>query len=123
MPGARLLLVEDEAALASLLCRYLERAGFQVVIAATGAAAQEAWDSSFQGAVIDLGLPDVDGGQLVQALLERHVAPVVISSGTPTDVAVLVGPDRRALVLQKPYLPGELLKAIESLIETAPAGA
>jgi DNA-binding response OmpR family regulator len=115
------LLVEDEPALASLLGRFLTRAGFAPVVCTTAAEALANWDERCEAAVVDLGLPDLPGEHLVAELLGRVPdRPIVISSGTPADGAALStsgdSAERgRVHFLQKPYLPGQLIELLASL--------
>jgi DNA-binding response OmpR family regulator len=116
--AARVLLVEDELALANLLARFLVRAGFAPVICGTAAAALARWDDRCAVAVVDLGLPDMPGEQLVAKMRSQMpLLPIVVSSGTPTDNAAVspVGSETGIHFLQKPYLPGQLVELLASL--------
>lgn len=119
--GPRVLLVEDEPALANLLQRFLTRAGFTAVVCGTATEALALWDEGYAVAVVDLGLPDLCGARLVAELLSRvRDRPIVISSGTPAEGPALglsVGSEdaRRVHFLQKPYLPGQLIELLARL--------
>src|SRR3954454_24141686 len=79
MPAHRLLVVEDDPDLRSLLRRGLEEEGFAVAIAGNGAAAlDQAGGGEPDALVVDIGLPDTDGRDLCQALRARGIdAPVL----------------------------------------------
>jgi two-component system, OmpR family, response regulator TctD len=119
--GARVLLVEDEPALAHLLQRFLTRAGFAPVACGTATEALALWNEGYAVAVVDLGLPDLSGERLVAELLSRvRDRPIVISSGTPAERPALgLSGDsddlRRVHFLQKPYLPGQLIELLARL--------
>jgi len=124
MVNLSLLLVDDEKPLLALLQKYLQRAGHAVDVSET---AQDALlkcrqtPCPFQLVVLDLKLPDLPGDQLLPLLLET--APelrVLISSGTPFSNENLP-PDHRRRVgsLLKPFMPRELVEAIQALL---PAG-
>jgi two-component system response regulator MprA len=68
MPDPRLLVVEDDTELRSLLRRGLGEAGFEVHTAAGGTDAVAAAAEPFDAIVMDIGLPDADGRDVVQAL-------------------------------------------------------
>lgn len=69
MPDARILIVEDDPDLRRLLARGLSEEGFEVVPVGRGAAAVEAaQDGHLDLAIVDIGLPDADGRDVVQAL-------------------------------------------------------
>lgn len=68
----KILLVEDDVLVARLLTRGLERAGLRVEHVHTGSeAVQRLKDGSYDVAIVDVGLPDLDGGDVAQ-LLRRH---------------------------------------------------
>ena len=65
----RILLVEDDETNRAMLCRRLQRAGFEVVQAGDGRQALERAGSSAPDLVImDLGLPELDGWQATRRL-------------------------------------------------------
>ena len=68
-PGARVLVVEDNADSRDVLCALLEREGFECQTAATGAAALERVDEFRPEVVIlDLGLPELDGYEVARRI-------------------------------------------------------
>jgi DNA-binding response OmpR family regulator len=74
----RLLVVEDDPELRSLLSRGLGEEGFEVEAVGDAAAAMARAGDAPDGLVIDIGLPDADGRDLCQALRARGVdAPVL----------------------------------------------
>jgi DNA-binding response OmpR family regulator len=74
----RLLVVEDDSELRSLLVRGLSEEGFDVQAAGDAAAAMARTGDVPDALVIDIGLPDADGRDLCQALRARGVdAPVI----------------------------------------------
>jgi two-component system response regulator MprA len=74
----RLLVVEDDDELRSLLVRGLGEEGFEVAAAMDGAGAIALAERGADALVIDIGLPDSDGRDLCQALRARGVdAPVL----------------------------------------------
>ena len=74
---ARLLLVEDEDAIAVPLVEGLEREGFDVTSVRTGGAAlQAAADADL--VLLDLGLPDVDGADVCRTLRRGSDTPIIV---------------------------------------------
>jgi len=116
----RLLLVEDEADLLLAVRILLEGHGFEVLAAATGAdALRVAEDAQPDVIVLDVGLPDVDGLELLTTLRERlsgRPRTIVLSahaSGHTAAKARELGCDR---YVTKPFDPDELIEAIDSLL-------
>jgi DNA-binding NtrC family response regulator len=116
--GSRLLLVEDEAALANLLHRYLERLGHQVDACGRADAALALLDAhpeDYALLITDLSLPDMSGDELItlSRLRVPHL-PAILASGYPYQ-------PRAAGVefLQKPFLPSSLAQAVERALKSA----
>jgi heavy metal response regulator len=75
----RLLVVEDEKRIADFLSRGLQSAGYAVDVVNGGAAAIERVHSTeYDLIVLDLGLPDVDGLQVLQKIKNRKTMPPVL---------------------------------------------
>jgi DNA-binding response OmpR family regulator len=73
----RLLLVEDEKAIAEPLVEGLEREGFDVTAVRNGGEALNAADDA-DFVLLDLGLPDVDGADVCRALRRRSDTPIIV---------------------------------------------
>jgi len=117
--GNRILIVDDNSDAADLLAEKLRRMGYQVAVAFDGkgglAAARRA---SCQVALVDLGLPDLDGFEVCRALKEAQPALQVValtgySDSRSRDQASRAGFDR---FLVKPLDPREVVKALEELL-------
>lgn len=72
----RVLVVEDDPTIAVPLREGLEREGFSVELAATGAAALAADPADL--VLLDLGLPDLEGRVVCQRLRERSEVPIIV---------------------------------------------
>jgi len=84
-PAGRVLLVDDQPELRRLLRRSLIKAGHVVVEASNGRVAVElAQQLRFDVVISDVGMPDMSGVELLEALRELDPdLPVVITSGWP----------------------------------------
>ncbi len=125
----RLLLVDDDTRLASMLGEYLGRAGFEVEPAGHLAEARSRLAAaSFDALVLDLMLPDGDGLDLCRELRgnarTRHLPLLMLTArGEPMDriVGLELGADD---YLPKPFEPRELLARVKALLRrTAPQAA
>ena len=120
MESMRLLLVEDERDIQSFLVRSLEEAGYQVDAAADGKTAQSlATGEIYDVLVVDLGLPDQDGIELIVQLRERGVkAPVLILSARRTVDDRVRGLEQGGDdYLTKPFALAELLARLRNLVK------
>jgi len=115
---ARVLLVEDEELVRMLTADGLVDAGYEVVEAATGADALrrlEAEPGAFGGAVVDLGLPDMPGADLVRTLVARYPELAIVIASGAGGVDGDVPGHRRIAMLHKPYRFEQLTEALHSL--------
>jgi len=126
LPAERqtLLLVEDAAPLAASLHRGLAEEGFDVEIAATGAAAlSRIAKHDLDAVILDLGLPDIDGREVVlRARAAGSSVPILVLTARdaiPSRVGALEqGADDYLL---KPFAFEELLARIRALLRRAAA--
>lgn len=122
--GSRILLVEDDPVLASLLSRTLSRHGYVVETYSAGAPALArftAGSDRFCAAVIDLTLPDGRGEEWIARL--RSVVsgiPVVAISGLP-DMSLPVAPG--TAFLAKPFQTAALLAVLDQLLRVSSSAA
>ncbi|MEZ5356929.1 MAG: response regulator [Bryobacteraceae bacterium] len=109
----KLLLVEDEPALLSLLERYLGRLGYEVAGCGTRAEAAAVFEQGgFAIAVIDLTLPDGSGEELAKGFVASTPGlKVLFTSGHPSAPTGVPG----SVFLQKPFWPGALGEALAGL--------
>ena len=120
----RLLLVDDDARLSSMVGDYLRSAGFEIDTAGTLAAAREKLAAeAFDALVLDLMLPDGDGLDLCRELRgearTRHLPLLMLTArGEPMDriVGLELGADD---YLPKPFEPRELLARVKALLRRA----
>lgn len=115
----RVILVEDEPDIRVNLAEYLVRVGFDVTPVENGLAFYHALaERSFAVAVIDLGLPDMDGLQLVEYLRNNSAMRCVILTARTLIDDRIAGYDCGAdIYLCKPVDGRELSAALNRLIE------
>lgn len=122
MSPVRILLVDDEQMLLSLLKRHLVRAGFDVVDATSAEAALDAVDErewTPDLLIADETLPGQSGTALACLLLERFPRMCcLLCSGYPLTLDAIAVPQRgRAAILQKPYMPAALEAAVAHILD------
>ena len=121
----RLLVVEDEARIAEILKSALERAGFVVDAVRLCADAQEALAVTiYDAAILDLGLPDGDGIQLLRKLRSGgNRVPILILTARDAVEDRVCGLDTGADdYLVKPFAMTELIARTKALLRR-PGGA
>jgi two-component system OmpR family response regulator len=118
----RILLVEDDEAIAGLLSRGLREAGFAVDLAVDGESGlSAALARTYDAAVVDLMLPRRDGLSLIEELRrKRNTTPVLILSARRTVddrvKGLQAGGDD---YLTKPFAFAELLARVQALVRRA----
>ena len=120
----RILIVEDEANIASFVSMYLQKAGYSVDRAATGGEGLEkAKSSSPSLIVLDLNLPDMDGLEVCRTLRANSTTtPILMLTARDDDVDKIVGLEVGADdYMTKPFNPRELVARIAPILRRATA--
>ena len=109
--GPHVLMVEDEAAIVRVLRPALSAAGYIVTTAETGAAAIERLAAdAFDVVILDLGLPDMDGKEVISRIREWTETPIVVLSARDMEHEKIAALDLGADdFVNKPFGVGELL--------------
>ena len=114
----RILIVDDEPALQSMVKEILTQAGYQTDAALNCAAALERFSAAAPDAVLlDVILPDGDGFSLLGQLRRKRDVPVLFLSARDEDEARLRGLGLGADdYITKPFLPQELLLRLRAVL-------
>ena len=118
---ARLLLVEDDPALLAVLKAAVSYGGFASHSVATAADATVALQAGgFDALLLDLGLPDAEGDELLPRFRALTDIPILVVSGRAAEQDKIAALDRGADdFIAKPFLPGELLARIRVALRRA----
>ena len=121
---SRILCIDDEPAILRLLEVILRRDGHEAVPAATGGAALAAMRSGTIDAVLlDLGLPDRDGLEVLAAIRAVHPVPVIVVSARSDVREKVAALDLGASdFVTKPFDGDELLARLRVALRAAGAG-
>ncbi|MDO9177576.1 MAG: response regulator [Agitococcus sp.] len=118
MTSKQVLLVEDDEHLRVMLLTALTEYGYQVTATKTASAAfQIVRESELDVILLDLGLPDFDGNQLIPMLKGVSDTPIIIISARDKEVQKIAALDAGADdYLTKPFGVGELLARMRSAL-------
>jgi DNA-binding response OmpR family regulator len=112
------LLVEDERKLRELVRSYLERGGFTVLSASSGAEALSLAGSTAPDLVVlDLGLPDVPGEAVARELRSRAATPILMLTAKASEEDRIRGLEMGADdYVTKPFSPRELVLRCQAIL-------
>lgn len=114
----RILLVEDEPAIADTLVYALANAGFEPVhVALAGAAIARLRSEAFSLAIFDVGLPDGDGFELCRELRRFSDLPVIFLTARGDEIDRIVGLEIGADdYVTKPFSPREVVTRVRVIL-------
>lgn len=115
---ATILVVDDEPRIARLVSDYLDQAGFRAVEAHDGPSAISAFSAHRPDLlVVDLGLPGMDGLDVIREIRLRSDVPIIIVSARSEETDRVVGLELGADdYVVKPFGPKELVARVRALL-------
>jgi len=124
---ARILIVEDEPAISDNIQFVLESEGLATVRVATGLAAIPLLEQSqVDLIVLDIGLPDINGLELLKDIRRARTTPIILLTARTAEIDRVLGLELGADdYVAKPFSPRELsarVKAVLRRYRPAPAG-
>ena len=113
---SKILIIEDEEAIADLEKDYLELSGFEVKICNTGdEGLQTALREEFDLIVLDLMLPGLDGFEVCKKVREEKNIPIIMVSAKKEDIDKIRGLGMGADdYMTKPFSPSELVARVKA---------
>ena len=113
---SRILIIEDEEAIADLEKDYLELSGFEVSIRNTGdEGLRTALAGEFDLIVLDLMLPGMDGFEICRHIREEKNIPIIMVSAKKDDIDKIRGLGLGADdYMTKPFSPSELVARVKA---------
>ena len=113
---SKILIVEDEVAIADLEKDYLELSGFEVEMEHDGMnGLTRALEEDFDLFILDLMLPNVDGFEICKRIRERKNTPIIMVSAKKDDIDKIRGLGLGADdYMTKPFSPSELVARVKA---------
>lgn len=124
MTVARILIVEDEIALAEVVRDYLLAEGMNIDMLTTGDGAIEITQAEqYDLIILDLMLPGVDGLTICRELRKTSDVPIIMTTAKVEEIDRLLGLELGADdYLCKPYSPRELVARVRAVLRRRPIG-
>jgi len=113
---SKILIVEDEEAIADLEKDYLELSGFEVEVANDGTTGLDrALNGEFNLVILDLMLPGVDGFEICRKVRDEKNTPIIMVSAKKDDIDKIRGLGLGADdYMTKPFSPSELVARVKA---------
>ena len=113
---SKILIVEDEAAIADLEKDYLELSGFEVEVANDGQTGlDKALNEDYDLVILDLMLPGVDGFEICRQVRAEKNTPIIMVSAKKDDIDKIRGLGLGADdYMTKPFSPSELVARVKA---------
>ena len=113
---SKILIIEDEEAIADLEKDYLELSGFDVEIATRGdVGLEKALKEEYNLIILDLMLPEVDGFDICRQVREEKNIPIIMVSAKKDDIDKIRGLGLGADdYMTKPFSPSELVARVKA---------
>ena len=114
----KVLLVEDEDNIRNLVATMLDTAGYQTILAKSCASAQMMYTSYLPDLIIlDLGLPDMDGMNLLNFVRQNYLTPIIVLSARTNESDKIAALDAGANdYITKPFDMLVLLARVENVL-------
>jgi DNA-binding response OmpR family regulator len=112
------LLIEDEESIATVVRAYLERDGYKVVWARSGAdGLAELSRHAVRLVVLDIGLPDINGFEVCRQIRSRSSVPILMLTARDDEIDRVAGLEVGADdYVSKPFSPRELVARIKAIL-------
>lgn len=119
----KILIVEDEENIRTFVCALLEANGYRAIAARTCAEAETMLSSHLPDLIIlDLGLPDCDGGVFLERLRAFSALPVIVLSARTAEEDKVEALDKGANdYVTKPFGSAELLARVRAVLRNSRA--
>jgi two-component system catabolic regulation response regulator CreB len=120
----RILVIEDEPSIVDNITYALQTEGFEAVSAGTGQEACEILrDSDVSLVVLDIGLPDTNGFDLLRDIRKKSAVPVIILTSRSSEIDRIVGLEIGADdYVVKPFSPRELTARVRAVLRRFASG-
>ena len=116
----KLAIIDDDPEILQLLNQYLTKNGFEVDAFTDGESFLSKDEAQFNLAILDIGLPGIDGLEVCKRLRQKSNIPIIMLTAASDDLDRIVGLELGADdYMGKPFNPRELLARIKALLRRA----
>ena len=113
----KLAIIDDDPEILHLLNQYLTKNGFEIDAFTDGESFLSKDEAEFSLAILDIGLPGVDGLEVCRRLRQKSNIPIIMLTAASDDLDRILGLELGADdYMGKPFNPRELLARIKALL-------
>ena len=113
----KLAIIDDDPEILHLLNQYLTKNGFEIDAFTDGESFLSKEEAEFSLAILDIGLPGVDGLEVCRRLRQKSNIPIIMLTAASDDLDRILGLELGADdYMGKPFNPRELLARIKALL-------
>ena len=118
MANIKIMVVDDDSNICELLRLYLEKEGFEAIIAADGAKALEMFDTAKPDLMLlDVMMPQLDGWQVCREIRQNSKVPIIMLTAKSEERDELLGFDLGVdEYISKPFSPKILVARVEAIL-------
>jgi len=115
----RILVVEDESEISSIVMKYIEKSGYECRLAENGFEALELFSSQhFHLIILDVMMPGIDGFEVLARIREISDVPIIMLTAKQEEVDRIKGFEEGAGdYVVKPFSPRELISRIKVFLK------
>jgi len=115
----RILVVEDESEISSIVMKYIEKSGYECRLAENGFEALELFSSQhFHLIILDVMMPGIDGFEVLARIREISDVPIIMLTAKQEEVDRIKGFEEGADdYVIKPFSPRELISRIKVFLK------
>ncbi|MEK7196967.1 MAG: response regulator transcription factor, partial [Nitrospirota bacterium] len=119
----KILIIEDEKKISDIVKSYLERDGFNVMVAETGKEALKLIKDRFDLIILDLKLPDIDGEEICSTIRKTSDIPIIMLTAKSSEEERVKGLGMGADdYVVKPFSPRELIARVKAHLRRTKKG-
>lgn len=114
----RILIVDDNKQITTVLAAYAKREGYETVVAENGKIALELFNrQSFDIVLLDVMMPEIDGFEVCKTIRKTSMVPIIMVTAKGEDFDRIMGLDNGADdYIVKPFSPKEIMARIRAIM-------
>ena len=121
----KILIADDNEDITDILSNYIEREGYEPIVAVDGEQALELFEKEQPALVLlDIMMPKIDGYEVCRNIRKKNNVPIILVTARGEDFERVMGLDIRADdYIVKPFSPNEVMARVRAVLRRVPENA